>query len=112
MWKGSFEPGWKVKNLRDERFGVIVPDSLGICGKKDVMVEYDRLRGEKATKKNSLRVLSVVKTETDYQACGGCVFFTGMACLRYSRGRMSMMSGANGKRIPDRIYPHCKEAGR
>lgn len=113
MATDGLRPGTKVRKRGDNgTVGAVVHDSLfDLCGKGYVLVEFDENpRGSAvAIKQEELIVLEIITPEANQRECRTCIFFNGH-CLRYTAGRIPMLlSGGDGKRIPTRIYPYCKQ---
>ena len=116
MPKNQFPFGTLVRMKDDAlgngKTGVVVPDSFGCCGEREVLVEWD---GEKNGDVRGipfqfLEAVGTVKLPPDQEGCRNCIYFTGIDCLRYLPGRVGMLfsAGRQNKRIPNRIPPHCQ----
>jgi hypothetical protein len=105
--------GTKVRNKKDNRIGVVVPDLFGLCSNGSVMVEYDRTHNLEATPCQDLEAVGKVNVASDGGNCSVCFFCRGKACLRYTEPGLRMLyvnAGTKGKSIPVRIYPDCRSS--
>ena len=108
MKKGDFKPGTKVEDTSCGRIGVVLPDPFRLCGKDDVLVEFDGALAEVAINWRNLKILGLIEPEVNHERCKDCIFYNG-SCLRYTAGRIAMLLCAtNSKKVPNRIYPLCR----
>ena len=99
--------GMKVKSKKNGRVGLVIPDIFGVCGKGEVLVEFDFSKNALAVLLQDLELIDEVKPEVNFEKCFDCVFFNGQECLRCTLRRAVFLLG-NGKKYPSRIYPHCQ----
>lgn len=108
MNKDSFQLGTKVRHKEDKRTGVVVFDFFRCCGLNEIPVEWDGQIGIEGTNWKVLEILEVIEPKVNFEKCRDCIFYNGR-CMRYTPGRIAMLyNETKGKRIPERIYPHCQ----
>jgi len=91
------------------RKGIILPWPFGEEKEGKVLVEFDGEETREIKKDEIKRDLGWIKVKVDSR-CQGCIFWTGMECLRYLPGRYAILCGGDGrKRLPKKIYPFCKK---
>jgi len=105
----ELEAGIKVRHKEKNKLGVIVSDSMGLCGPGFVMVEFDGSASVCSCRVLELEKLDKIQASLDPRKCGECIFANQSRCYRYSPARLGwMFSSKTARKIPTRIYPYCQ----